>query len=603
MTRRPPVVILIELLPRERYGSPKIRFFPFLCGYLTQLGLSCTWIIVSYAARRATQDPLCVDLVPQARDWLEGQARQLRATHMICSESLVPTLAEDLGAVVPNLLWFDAPGPLDAGRVAWLHHWLGLAERAEGYLPDLCSPRYECTPCPVPSPPKPPLIPIVAEPSCVYTASVAVNPCYRGVPLEGVPNQRGCAFCNVPVGPAKNSTKPALESVAEQMSRASCTPCWVRNRSGFQLDSSLVMQGLDRLLARMAQDDISPTQLHVTIRADELIRREESIARGLEMAAAAGHTVHLWSIGAENFSEQENLRLNKGLGRDTVVEAISRARAWEERFPATFFFERAGGMGFILFSPWTTLDDLAINVRVARELRLEHPRFFLTRRLMLLPDLPITVLARHEGLTDDLSQEDEQVFALLQRSGDPGCRHWVSQREIPWRFREHRTRAVASVLLRLATPEGGGGDPLQTRLAAALDTDSDLWGHAERLIALAVDPRCPDVDSLVDAWLTAVGSVEPSVRRALESHDCAAPEGVRLLSAAREADTGLVRMTFVGNGARVEILAGPAASRRWPIRRGAVGFGFGTATSDPSAWRSLLGWVAAALAPRRESLR
>lgn len=144
-------------------------------------------------------------------------------------------------------------------------------------------------------------------------------------------------------------------------------------------------------------------------------------------------------MGIENLSAVENARFNKGISADQVLAVRQRMARIKARFPAGFDFP-SGNLSFILFTPWTTVDDLATNLREARRIGLDIGGNFLRSRLQLIPDRPITALAEADGLL--LPEMPDHPFFS-------GCIRTPHVHELPWRFREAGMEACYAMMRRL----------------------------------------------------------------------------------------------------------------------------------------------------------
>ena len=201
---------------------------------------------------------------------------------------------------------------------------------------------------------------------------------------------------------------------------------------------------LDRFLDALLAETLPASAFHFHCRADELVRAAPVLERRLADLEVAGHSLNIFSMGVENFSPAENRRFNKGLHTADVRRAAELMWAWERRYPATFSFSAHGGFSFILFTPWTTPEDLRENIRGLRALRpMGHdPRFALRTRVQLIAGRAITALAVHDGLVAD-AMEDAHGF-------DSGCITDWDERELAWRFAEPELSLLYRFCRRLA---------------------------------------------------------------------------------------------------------------------------------------------------------
>ena len=143
-------------------------------------------------------------------------------------------------------------------------------------------------------------------------------------------------------------------------------------------------------------------ELWLSSRVDEFLRFQDVLEAALPIFERSGNQVHLWNIGLENLSPVENERFNKGVDPATVFVCANKIKSLQERFPKAFRFF---GFGFILFTPWTTLEDLRINIEGFRRLAVGATTFFLGTAMELLPGLAITQLALLDGLVTEAFED------------------------------------------------------------------------------------------------------------------------------------------------------------------------------------------------------
>jgi hypothetical protein len=535
------------VLGGERYSDSKAEPFPFIAGYLSGRGIPWRWVCLAWGPRRAGADPLLFDPEAGARRGLLAEAASLRASHILLSEVPAPSWRRALEARGLRAAHCAVRG--GAFARAWLADWLGEEGPRDGWLPDLAAPVYRCRLLGRPGAAAP-LTPLVGGAGCLYAASVAANPAYRGVDLSGTARDFGCAFCPGPKSLRYAWRTPPLELARRQIRAVRAEPRTVWSRREFAVRSAALFHALPAFLRSLEREGFPPLALHFSCRADEVLARARDIAAALRVARRAGHSIHIFSMGAENLSPAENRRLNKGLGVPQLRRALELLRAWERRFPETFFFSRHGGLGFILFTPWTTLADLRRNARAARELDLAEDAFFLTRRLMLLPGTPILRLARRDGLLRPKGAEARRVFAWLRKHCDPGCRRFFEEKDIPWRFREPLVGAVCALTARLAQRGEAAGDPLQRAVRAGVREagfeNRLLDAFALLLEAAGAHRGRPTAAALLPGFLSRL-SASPDARAArvcfpVFARAAGLLEGYRLASVAP--DRGQVRLSL-----------------------------------------------------------
>ena len=181
--------------------------------------------------------------------------------------------------------------------------------------------------------------------------------------------------------------------------------------------------------------------------------------------------------------------MNKGVTSEEIDEAFALLAELGRDHPESFAFEEYGGFGFITFTPWTTLDDLEINLSHARRLGVEEKSFFLRSRLQLQPGRPITILAEHDGLLASTDAPGDHAFFS-------GCIRFADRGELPWRFANPVVGAIYAVARRLAPNED-------------IPDDDALLAHVgRRLVDVPIDRL--ELFALFEALLEA-GRADPSL--------------------------------------------------------------------------------------------
>ncbi|OQC37511.1 MAG: hypothetical protein BWX66_01302 [Deltaproteobacteria bacterium ADurb.Bin058] len=159
----------------------------------------------------------------------------------------------------------------------------------------------------------------------------------------------------------------------------------------------------------------------------------------MPLLADRGHGLSLWSIGLENFSPTENERFNKGISTQQIHDVILLFDHLEQTWPGVFNFRELGGFGMIVFTPWTTLEDLQINVDAQKTYGKGQVLGPLLSRLQLRPDTALEALAIKDGLAYDSSK-------LGEVPSDRSCLTEPTDREIPWRFKNPEVAQIWELL-------------------------------------------------------------------------------------------------------------------------------------------------------------
>lgn len=447
------------------------------------------------------------------------------------------------------------PAPLPSGDAALLR-WLGAdgAAPAASYLD--AEPDFGFVAGNRAAREMQPLAFVTGGEECVYRRSVVGNPAYAGVPLEGHRTE-GCAFCvGGGRGPADGPRAPSGSPVEGALSQIRAFyrtyPLkGARLRPRLRLSGQDLLLEVEALAARMAELALPPTDLLFDGRIDYLLRLEGRLTAAAASLKGTGHKIHICLVGLENFSAAELQRLNKGITPAQSLAAIRALRRLEREHPGEFGFEEHGGLSTILFTPWTTLEDLALNFAVARHFRLERLcGKLLTSRVRLYESLPLTALARRDGLL--IERYDDPALDTARRNFYPD--------ELPWRFRHPEVEAVGRVATRMLASRALEDDPLYARVQEALSgARSAGLGYVESACALIeralAQPGAARAEDLLGAWSKAPAAPEPNPDSDAE------PDLSALLEAQREGRCLVNRHEMLADEEAAERMAGRLRAR------------------------------------------
>lgn len=275
---------------------------------------------------------------------------------------------------------------------------------------------------------------------CPFSKPAADNPVFEGVDLsaDGVARQ-GCAFCELG---GDYKALPWRETVATHTAQI-CTLQRELDALGSPLQEVVLrdqhaLRYLPELVAALLDADAAPVGLLVPGRGDAILRFGEQLERAAQLATGTGHWFTIYLIGFESFSQPQLDLYNKGVTVAEYAEAIARMRALQARYPDAFALDRYAGSSFILFNPWTTLDDLEATVAFCKEHGAHRFAQGMTlTRLRLYPNLPLYWKARADGL-----------LALGgEAPDDRGAAYTGYSAEAPWRY-QHPTVAIAEDIQR-----------------------------------------------------------------------------------------------------------------------------------------------------------
>jgi hypothetical protein len=416
-------LLLVDLLPDAAVLNPRTISYPFVMGLSQLIGWQASWCVlgVKYAP------DLHYTLPPEDLALLLAEVKRQEPRVVVCNECLAEEQLSAISAAVPGvrLVYWRLTETIESFvhyfRVHVPEAHVPLADR--GNLLARIRPIYSRqilnhAPWAVN-----PLVEVVGGTRCLYHAPVARNPFYRGLQLPA--KTMGCSFCYRPPQPSHDGgIADPLEFAVRQIEAL----CQQRPTPGAEKRVNLtgveLWRRFEELVRALVQHGVRAVELNLSPRLDELLEARQVVERCLPLLAEAAMALRINGMGVENFSPDENMRLHKGITAAQVHEATSFLIECNARWPAQFRLP-FGGLGMILFTPWTTLRDLRINLENIERCPLIDRACALGRRLMLFPDAPITLLAGHDGL---LVRAGESVFY------NAGCKVEVGQDEIPWRF-------------------------------------------------------------------------------------------------------------------------------------------------------------------------
>lgn len=234
---------------------------------------------------------------------------------------------------------------------------------------------------------------------CPFAEPVRSNPQFADVDLDepGV-TLAGCAFCFMG---GDYKALPRRETVAIHLDQIA----WYQ-RELTQLDEVVLrdqhaIRYVPELLRGAIERGLRPFGVLVPGRGDAILRYGDAMQQAAEIAAGTGFWFTIYLVGFESFSQPQLDLYNKGVTVAQYAEALRQMRALHREFPDAFGLYAAGASSFILWNPWTTLDDLRANVDFCRDNAVWRlARGLTTTRLRLYPNLPLFHKARADGLLD-----------------------------------------------------------------------------------------------------------------------------------------------------------------------------------------------------------
>ncbi len=522
-------VLLVETRPAARFRQQRAEYFPFLLGLARQLGWDAQWVVIGVPRDCIHLDSQQVIDLPEDRRALLAQALAAAAPDVVVMHDRpTPELAARLHAAQPAARLVDlthCPRPQQLSlrgtiqndfTVADIAHLLGFPAQDLPHADELfldvaqpCFAQQVLTPDAAEQTGQP--VRLVVENYCPYRRRVANNPHYEHLESEAAQNHRGCSFCLRPSGDAYRLRTPPIEHVLRQIEahQRAAQPGAV---FAYLFDDTRVSTELERLFAAVLERNLLPATFHVKIRVDVLLALARRLEPLLPLLAAAGHRIRVLSVGAENFSEVENARFNKGISQAQIWACYERMRDLEARFAGTFASGDVSYFSGILFTPWTRPQDLQANLEAAQRLGPEWLKKVIGTRLQLWEGAPITELARHDGLCVDTRGAAADLLAVCRTSPD--------EREAAWRFADAGTERIYRLLVRLepvsplvvlAPQDALFAEIRQWRAGLPKSLAEDYIGLAVALVAavVALGPEAPTAAVLAHATPPAVAEPPP----------------------------------------------------------------------------------------------
>lgn len=469
-----PRLLLVEFFRGALRRNEKSMLFPFFQGLARAHGCEPLWLCfggdIGHVDPGSTRQALCALLPPKDLQALAGYLRRFRPTHVLTSDPLCPEARRLLTARTPPPKHLVTPqigrmpgGPGasvrhgDITRCGWFLDWIGarntgLAERriVEHAVPDysavLANPSARAAS---------PLITVVGGTLCANRRMLKDNPHFAGLDLSGR-SDRGCSFCRVTMMPSYTSPRADILALIETQFRRILKTAGTagRDKGRYEFFDIHAFWKFDEVFEIVLRLRVPPAIFLFNPRIDDVLRVRRRIERIMPALARAGHEIRILSMGVENFSERENARFNKGISLAQVDEFLALTDKWSHAYGNVFKPFKGGNeiveIGMIMFSPWTTLADIRVNLACAVARRFPEQGYWLYSILLIEPLSAIARLARKDGVLADRFADRGQVYGLLKNEG-----------EIPltaWRFKDARIADYFALLVRVCAADRDGAD-------------------------------------------------------------------------------------------------------------------------------------------------
>lgn len=236
--------------------------------------------------------------------------------------------------------------------------------------------------------------------ACSYQATIEANPFFAE--LAGDPRfarHKGCAYCfngttkepsPVPGAPVRDRPDRLLD---ELRSRRAMLPglktVWMPFAEVFY---DALSEAFDRSVGDPVWQGLT---MSMQCRPDVIVKRRADIEQLARKADRAKTVIKIAVVGYENFSPSELQRLNRGVTPDDLASAAAILGTWgHDLVPGLDV--RGYIPSFILFNPWTSLDDLELNLREIERHGLSSANI---ERMRIGSATPLYEMARRAKLT------------------------------------------------------------------------------------------------------------------------------------------------------------------------------------------------------------
>jgi hypothetical protein len=500
---RPPVVLLELVAPGRFQGG---MFFPCAKGLLQSCGIAVRWL------RLAVPANLRLQAQDEPEGFPEGLVEKVTAvlveaqpSHVILSHvagcALAAFMRAHLAQTRFGLLDMSMAMAPAAGRIPLPGGVQRLDSCARSVLAWVLG---ETTPAPASGEvndelttyPEPdfgfelmqpfgvglaPFVYLVAGRVCLYRRPLSTSRFFDAPDAVARSQYWGCSFCPLgspgAAGTAAGTRAESYRQLRRQLEALARTHPRCDEPLCVILIAADVLADPRDLTSLVDGAGLPPCRFLLSYRSDEIVRCAQGLEEAAMRIAACGHRLDLNLVGVESFSARQLDRYHKGYSPEVNLAAIRGLRDLEAKMPQAFGFREYGGCSTILYDPWATPADVALNLAVVRHFGLEGLcGKLLTSRLRLSEGLPLTVAAEREGL-------------LIDRYSDPlldTARRNFYRDEIPWTFADPRMESLNRLTTRLSeAPEVEPDHLRESLLAWRRETGGDSLGLAQALTAAA----------------------------------------------------------------------------------------------------------------------
>ena len=449
-------VVLLEIVNTDRFRNFRSEYFPFFAGLFSRLGYKTTCLCIGVQAKNlsSASNIFIYDLPDPDRETLFQQLAELNPTHVLLNERLEEELWTQLRKQFGSTSFLMVGHGYSDIVISPVSRWLGFnaaSALAPETLLEEVSADFSKRPLNELALNIRPFIHLPVGPECLYLKEIDKDLDFKDVDLMDCARQWGCSFCYCSHPKFFAPGTPVVELTLRQVAAARATANRAIHDWEFLIRGADLPLQIDTFCGALLAEGIDPADYHISIRIDHFLQCEARFRNALTLLAKSGNRLIIWNMGLENFSPEENRRFNKGIDEETICRGIALLNDLKKDYPESFDFT---GFGFILFTPWTTIADLRHNIAAFKKWLSLSSQFFIGTALQLLPGVPITELARAEGLLTE-SFVDLPPFS--------GCINSWDGYELPWRFKHPEVAVIYAISRRLSSWEVIPKDDAQLR--------------------------------------------------------------------------------------------------------------------------------------------
>ncbi|MDD4530381.1 MAG: hypothetical protein PHO80_02425 [Candidatus Gracilibacteria bacterium] len=247
---------------------------------------------------------------------------------------------------------------------------------------------------------------ILEKEHCSYKANIKNNKYFSNIVLPDGINKLGCSFCcDKREDPCKdtNIQEQILDLMIKQIQ---LTKSYDNNFYKFSSSDQGFLYYIDKFCDLIIASNIDNIEIYIQSRVDTININKDKIEQTLKKIKGKNIKLVFYLIGFENFSQETLDIFNKGITTDNITECIEFLDYLEDNYKDNFLAS-TGSHGFILFTPWTTMNDLRINLAYFEKYKFDR---FCTnlhlKKLRLSEEMPLYYKAKKDGVLNQTRKDD-----------------------------------------------------------------------------------------------------------------------------------------------------------------------------------------------------